>query len=560
MSYIGAQPTTASFPFDQFSGNGSTTAFTMSYAPASTTSIVVSISGVVQNPNTYSVSGLTLTFSGAPPTGTNNIGVLYLGLPASGVTTPGNTAYLSSTEFTATAGQTTFTPSGTYQVGFINVIRNGAQLAPSDYTATNGTTVVLGTACAVGDSVVIQVYNLVSVSNALPLTGGTVTGATTFNSTVAVSGASTFSSTVSINGANGSGYTGYKNRIINGGMVIDQRNNGNSVTGNAVYSLDRWLANAGVVNKYTVQRNAGAVTPPTGFINYLGVTSSSAYSVGANEQFSIVQPIEGLNVADLGWGTANAATVTLSFWVRSSLTGTFGGCFLNAAANRFYVFSYTINAANTWEQKSVTIAGDTTGTWLTTNGIGMYVWFSIGAGSSVSGTAGSWGATSIYQPTGATSIVSTSGATWYLTGVQLERGSNATSFEFRDIGRELMLCQRYYQTSYPLGINPGTAGYIGAALPATTAVAASTAGNSGTGYLGFKVSMRGTTTITLYAYDGTANAIIKNSATNRIGVTSVAGNTLSEGFVQYIAFNNSSTTAIAATDTLSCGWVASSEL
>ena len=184
MSYIGAQPTTAAFPFDQFSGNGTTTAFTMSYAPASTTSMVVSISGVVQNPNTYSIVGLTLTFSAAPPTGTNNIGVLYLGIPATSVSTPGNTAYLSSTEFTATAGQTTFSPSGTYQVGFINVIRNGSQLAPSDYTATNGTTVVLGTACVAGDVVVIQVYNLVSVSNALPLTGGTVTGNTTFNSGV----------------------------------------------------------------------------------------------------------------------------------------------------------------------------------------------------------------------------------------------------------------------------------------------------------------------------------------------------------------------------------------
>ena len=184
MSYIGAQPTTAAFPFDQFSGNGSTTAFTMSYSPASTTSMVVCVSGVVQNPNTYGISGLTLTFSAAPPTGTNNIGVLYLGIPATSVTTPGNTAYLSSTQFTATAGQTTFTPNGAYQVGFVNVIRNGSQLAPSDYTATNGTTVVLASACTVGDVVVIEVYNLVSVSNALPLTGGTVTGATTFNAGV----------------------------------------------------------------------------------------------------------------------------------------------------------------------------------------------------------------------------------------------------------------------------------------------------------------------------------------------------------------------------------------
>jgi hypothetical protein len=184
MSYIGAQPTTASFPFDQFSGNGSTTAFTLTYAPASTSSIIVAISGVVQNPNTYSCISTTLTFSGAPPSGTNNISVLYLGLPVIGVSSPGNTAYFSSTSFTATASQTTFTPSGSYQVGFINVIRNGSQLAPADYTATNGTTVVLNNACTAGDIVVIEVYTLTSISNALPLTGGTVTGATTFNAGV----------------------------------------------------------------------------------------------------------------------------------------------------------------------------------------------------------------------------------------------------------------------------------------------------------------------------------------------------------------------------------------
>lgn len=212
MSYIGAQPTTAAFPFDQFSGNGTTTAFTMSYAPASTTSIVVSVSGVVQNPNTYSVSGLTITFSGAPPTGTNNIGVLFLGLPASGVTTPGNTAYLSTTQFTATAGQTTFTPSGTYQTGFINVIRNGSQLAPTDYTATNGTTVVLSTAASLGDVVVIEVYNLTSVTNALPLTGGTVTGATTFNAGVNLAASS---------GNVGVGTTSPVNKItIAGGVTL----------------------------------------------------------------------------------------------------------------------------------------------------------------------------------------------------------------------------------------------------------------------------------------------------------------------------------------------------
>jgi hypothetical protein len=176
MSYVGNIPTTAAFPFDQFSGNGSTTAFTLSYAPAGTTSIIVSISGVVQNPNTYSVSGTTLTFTPAPPTGTSNIAVLYLGLPVVATLTPGNTAYFSSSVFTATASQTVFTPSGTYQVGFINVIRNGSQLAPADYTATNGTTVTLASPCTAGDTVVIEVFNLTSLTGALPLTGGNVTG------------------------------------------------------------------------------------------------------------------------------------------------------------------------------------------------------------------------------------------------------------------------------------------------------------------------------------------------------------------------------------------------
>jgi len=186
MSYIGNVPTTAAFPFDQFSGDGSTTAFTLTYAPASTSSIIVAVSGVVQNPNTYSVISTTLTFTGAPPSGTNNISVLYLGLPVIGVASPGNTAYFSSTSFTATASQTTFTPSGSYTVGFINVIRNGSQLAPADYTATNGTTVVLANACTAGDIVVIEVYTLTSIANAIPQNGGTFTGGvagTTFTGT-----------------------------------------------------------------------------------------------------------------------------------------------------------------------------------------------------------------------------------------------------------------------------------------------------------------------------------------------------------------------------------------
>lgn len=247
--------------------------------------------------------------------------------------------------------------------------------------------------------------------------------------------------------ASDSQYTGFKNRIINGAMVIDQRNAGASVTpanGANTYTVDRWAGYANQSSKYTVQQNAGSVTPPAGFRNYLGATSSSAYSITSSDIFLLRQSIEGFNTADFNWGTANASTVTLSFYVRSSLTGTFGGSINNDSGNRFYPFSYTISAANTWEQKSVTIAGDTTGTWYTTNSGGLWLNFSLGTGSSNLQTAGSWTASSAYGATGQTNLVGTNGATFYITGVQLEKGSTATSFDYRPYGTELALCQRYY--------------------------------------------------------------------------------------------------------------------
>jgi len=249
---------------------------------------------------------------------------------------------------------------------------------------------------------------------------------------------------------------GFRNRIINGDMRIDQRNAGASVTPTAsVYTLDRWQAAASVTSKYSVQQNAGSVTPPVEFTNYLGVTSLSAYSVGSTEQFNLTQRIEGYNISDLGWGTANAKTITLSFWVRSSLTGVFGGALRNSASDRSYPFSYTISVANTWEQKTITIAGDTTGTWLTNNGIGVNVFFGLGVGSTLSGTAGAWAAANYVSATGATSVVGTNGATFYITGVQLEAGSVASPFQRRDYGRELDLCQRYYVGSYEYWFTSG---------------------------------------------------------------------------------------------------------
>ena len=252
----------------------------------------------------------------------------------------------------------------------------------------------------------------------------------------------------------------FRSRIINGGMVIDQRNAGASVTQTTAntFTVDRWFGYGDVTSKFTMQQNAGAVTPPAGFTNYLGVTSLSAYTiVSGTEQYVILQNIEGFNIADLGWGTANAKTVTLSFWTRSSLTGTFGGALRNSNNSRSYPFSYTINSANTWEQKSITIAGDTTGTWLTDNGRGIRLNFSLGAGATLSGTAGVWASTSYVTATGATSIVGTNGATFYITGVQLEVGSQATGFEYRQYQQELALCQRYYYKTKP-GIIVGTFG------------------------------------------------------------------------------------------------------
>jgi hypothetical protein len=245
--------------------------------------------------------------------------------------------------------------------------------------------------------------------------------------------------------------TAFKNRIINGAMMIDQRNAGASVTVpntnvTPTWAVDRWRMLSTQASKFSVQQNAGAVTPPVGFTNYLGSTSLSAYSVTSTDVFANEQYIEGLNVADLGWGTANAAPVTLSFWVRSSLTGAFGGALRNSANNRSYPFTYTISAANTWEQKSVTIAGDTSGTWLTTNGVGIVVSLGLGAGSTFSGTAGAWAAGYFFSATGATSVVGTNGATFYITGVQLEKGSTATSFDYRPYGAELALAQRYFQS------------------------------------------------------------------------------------------------------------------
>jgi hypothetical protein len=308
-------------------------------------------------------------------------------------------------------------------------------------------------------------------------------------------------STIGTSSISALGY-GFKNRILNGGMVIDQRNAGASITPtDGQYSVDRWKASLNVSSKFSLQQSS---TAPAGFINSLLATSLSSYSVGSGEVTGVQQVVEGLNVADLGWGTASAATVTLSFWVRSSLTGTFGGSLRNSAANRSYPFSYTISSANTWEQKSVTIAGDTSGTWLTTNGVGIQLYFAFGAGSTFSSTANSWQAGNYISTTGATSVVGTNGATFYITGVQLEKGSVATNFDYRPYGTELALCQRYYQKSYNQTSTPGT-------VTSANALAVSGNGSPYGEYMTLRFNtMRATPTLTLYSPSTGAAGNIRN--------------------------------------------------
>jgi hypothetical protein len=244
---------------------------------------------------------------------------------------------------------------------------------------------------------------------------------------------------------------GFKNRIINGGMVIDQRNAGVVTTPtNGVYTLDRYFVYQSTAGKFSVQQTPSAtetgyaIRVAAGFTNYLAAVSLSAYTVLATDSYAIVQRVEAFNFSDMAWGTANAKTITLSFLVYSSLTGTFGGALINSAGNRTYPFSYTVSSANTWTSISLTIAGDTSGTWLgATNGVGVEVRFGLGSGTNNLGTAGAWATGNYVQPTGTVSVVGTSGATFYITGVQLEKGSTATTFDYRPYGTELALCQRY---------------------------------------------------------------------------------------------------------------------
>jgi hypothetical protein len=272
-----------------------------------------------------------------------------------------------------------------------------------------------------------------------------------------------------------------------------------------------------------VQQNAGSVTPPAGFTNYLGVTSTSSYSVLSGDFFIVQQRLEGFNVSDLDWGKSTAKTITISFWVQSSLTGTFGGVIKNAAGTYTFPFGYTISSANTWTQISFTVPGQTSGVWPTDNSFCFELSFSIGAGSSNLGTANAWVAVNYGGITGQTNLVGTNGATWYVTGVQLEVGSTATPFERRLFNQELTNCQRYYIQSYPYGTVAGTnIGSSGAGVVGGVNYGATSFGYTLMGPFSFPVTMRTNASVTIYN-SVTGSTTASNCVRNLNASTNVAG-------------------------------------
>jgi hypothetical protein len=555
MGYLGAvgpayDPTRATVPqFDaeRFNGDNSTVAFTLLRQVVSPTDVEVFVENVRQEPVTaYSiVNGNTLTFTEAPQTGTNNIYVIYRG---SGVSNyafvpDGSISYaklannirqFNVDNFSANGTGTTYTLSETpATANTVMVAIDGVvQTPPSNYSVS-GTTLILTSAPAASANVTVRhlgfrttaTVTALSASSvtATELASGSVTnaklaGSITSDKISTVNGASLLANTIPVNtvsgnvivantvsnsafatgtienymGSQGTSF-GIRNKIINGAMMIDQRNNGAAVTPtNSQYTLDRWSQFVSQSSKLTVQQDSSSNTV-AGFSSSLKVTSLSSYSVTSTDYFNFYHRIEGYNIQDLSWGTASAKAVTLSFWTRSSLTGTFGGTIMNGDQNYSYPFTYTIVAANTWEQKIITIPGPTSGTWNKTNGSGLELYFGLGMGSTLTGPAGSWASSAYFGANGGTSVVGTNAATWYITGVQLEKGSQATPFEYRPYGKELMLCQRYYET---LGFNESSGPVVFGHIYN---------GSNSLANVSFKVNKRAEPTMTAFNYTNLPN-------------------------------------------------------
>lgn len=343
---------------------------------------------------------------------------------------------------------------------------------------------------------------------------------------------------------------GNRNRIINGDMRFDQRNVGNTISPtNSQYAIDRWRADLTQASKFNTTRLA--TSPPAGFTHYLRLFSNSPYTVTSTDYFGVNQLIEATNLLDFQLGTANAKAFSLSFWARSSLTGTFSGAIRTGdSSNYSYPFTYSLPVANTWTQISISIPGPTAGTWATGAVQGMDVWFSLGTGSNLSGTAGAWTAANILGVTGAVSLVGTTSATLDLTGVQLELGPTNTPFERRPYGHELYLCQRYFEKSY----ETETALATNTALGTWSSCAINSSDFYTYGYVPFKVPKRSTPTIQEYSQLGNAGVLYNASSSVNQG-NAGTNNASQNGF--HVFCNNASMTTNAA---FTLHWYADAEL
>ena len=253
-------------------------------------------------------------------------------------------------------------------------------------------------------------------------------------------------------GVSSSGLYGFKNRILNGQMVIDQRNAGAAVTSSGSFAVDRWFFNNATDGTLSVQQSTD-VPSGSGFKYPLKMTATAGDgTIGASQYCNLQHRIEGFNFADTGFGASGASAVTLSFWVKATVAGNYSVALYNGAENRINPQQFSVLASNTWEQKTITYAGDTSGTWLTTNGVGANVTFYPALGSNFLGSAG-WNAGGTFGVTGQSNAIASNANIFAITGVQLEKGSTATSFDYRPYSAELAMCQRYYYKANSTGGN-----------------------------------------------------------------------------------------------------------
>ena len=346
-------------------------------------------------------------------------------------------------------------------------------------------------------------------------------------------------------GVSSSGLYGFKNRLINSAMVIDQRNAGASVTSG--YPVDRWSTNFSVGSKFTLQRST---TAPAGFSNSVLITSSSAYSLSASDYFLFNQLIEGLNFSDFGWGTANAVPATLSFWVRASLTGTYSVQIQSGSATYvYYLTTYTVNSANTWEYKTITFPAPTSGGFPTDNSAVFSLRFTLGSGTSqTTAPTTSWQTSGVgLGATGQVNVAGTNGATWYITGVQLEKGSTATSFDYRPYTTELQLCQRYFESTAFPDATFGITSCRGSAVIG--------GGGAACGFNFLVPKRTNAPTVTLYSRNGNAGKVSNNATGGDLSGTSSASSIGGTGF---LTISMGASLSVGAC--IEAGWQASAEL